>query len=201
MEYVCECGREFVKAQSLNGHYSHCKIHCAILQKDVPVRKTGFHTASAEERTFRSKKGKLTMKESGISLTRKLSFAHKQKLSLYRSKAMENNELHCKWYEVDGKKVQGTWEKRVAERLCDLSIKWERVRLQYDGHRHYTPDFFLPELNLYIEVKGWWKSSDHRKMEAVLKEHSIDIRVIEKESDLSTFEIDKLQNYGQLVKR
>ena len=25
--YVCECGKEFTKAQSYNAHLSHCKVH------------------------------------------------------------------------------------------------------------------------------------------------------------------------------
>ena len=31
--YRCECGKEFNNYQSLNGHLSHCDIHCKVLNK------------------------------------------------------------------------------------------------------------------------------------------------------------------------
>ena len=33
MIYKCECGREFNKANSFNGHKSHCEIHLKLHNK------------------------------------------------------------------------------------------------------------------------------------------------------------------------
>lgn len=33
--YICECGRQFEKSQSLNAHFSHCKIHRECIGKDI----------------------------------------------------------------------------------------------------------------------------------------------------------------------
>ena len=68
----------------------------------------------------------------------------------------------------------------MAEKLLADGIKFERVRLPYcKGARHYVPDFFLPELNLYIEVKGWYKDEDKAKYRVVLSEQTqIDLRII-----------------------
>ena len=32
--YICECNKEFSNSQSLNAHYSHCKIHRQAIGKD-----------------------------------------------------------------------------------------------------------------------------------------------------------------------
>lgn len=53
-----------------------------------------------------------------------------------------------------------------------MSIIWERnKRLKYfkDYWHTYNPDFFLPELNAYIEVKGYYPEADKIKMQLVLK--------------------------------
>lgn len=52
------------------------------------------------------------------------------------------------------------WEAKYAEYLDKWSIKWEyephRFLLEIEGKKtFYTPDFYLPEMNLYHEVKGW----------------------------------------------
>jgi len=44
--------------------------------------------------------------------------------------------------------------------------------------RHYVPDFILPN-GIYIEVKGYLRSEDRKKMILVKKQHpDIDLRLI-----------------------
>ena len=56
---------------------------------------------------------------------------------------------------------RSAWEANVARLLNYLNVRWEYEKYTFklvypNGERHfYTPDFFLPELNLFIEVKGW----------------------------------------------
>lgn len=82
----------------------------------------------------------------------------------------------CKWFEVAGKKVQGTWERDIAMELERRNVKWERCKpIPYiidDIDKHYTPDFYLPEYNVYLEVKGYWWGNDKEKMDAVVKQHT-----------------------------
>ncbi len=48
--------------------------------------------------------------------------------------------------------------------------------------RCYTPDFYLPEYDLYIEVKGRWWGRDREKMDIVMKIYpNKKIVIIEKE--------------------
>lgn len=95
-----------------------------------------------------------------------------------------------KWYEVSGQKVQGTWERNVAEKFNELGIKWVRPKLDLAAWPYvlngklsrYTPDFYLPDLNLFLEIKGHWWGDDKNKMKAVIKQHSDkQILIIEKE--------------------
>ena len=53
--------------------------------------------------------------------------------------------------------VHGKWELNVAKILNKQNIIWNnKTYLTYntDIQRTYHPDFYLPELNVYIEVKG-----------------------------------------------
>lgn len=55
--------------------------------------------------------------------------------------------------------LQSSWEESVAIHLNCLNILWSRPskRLQwFDGlnHRTYLPDFYLPELDIYLDVKN-----------------------------------------------
>ncbi|RYD78317.1 MAG: hypothetical protein EOP84_14440, partial [Verrucomicrobiaceae bacterium] len=107
------------------------------------------------------------------------------KLSIEQSSA--NRGGRCSWFEVSGQRVQGTWERDLALKMESLQIVWVKVRksIRYflDGKlRRYTPDFYLPEFNLYIELKGFWWGDDRRKMDAVIGQHpSLRLIVVEKE--------------------
>ena len=50
---------------------------------------------------------------------------------------------------------------------CDnQNIRWQYEPKVFDlGNSTYTPDFYLPEFNLYIEVKGWWRDDAKAKFE------------------------------------
>lgn len=116
---------------------------------------------------------------------RPLSAETKRKISQKRIQYLERNHHHgLKWYSVSNGKVdirvQGTWEKIVAEWLTANQICWERKRIQYGIWKTYTPDFYLPDFDFYIEVKGFWRQRDIQKIASVLSEHNVDIRIIDK---------------------
>ena len=99
----------------------------------------------------------------------------------------ENNRGgKCKWFTVAGKKVQGTWERDLALVFEELQIKWVRPKCwlyEMNGkQRRYSPDFYLPDYDLYLELKGYWWGNDRQKMDAVLEQHQDKrIMIIEKE--------------------
>ena len=182
--YVCECGGRF-SAISIPGHFSHCSIHSKSPSRPSPMK--------GRPSKFRGKKLEEIVKDP-VSTREKLSRASIGRKPLLSEKALINKSRklsearldylsrspYIKWHEVGGISVQGNWERQVAEKLLADGIKFERVRLPYcKGARHYVPDFFLPELNLYIEVKGWYKDEDKAKYRVVLSEQTqIDLRII-----------------------
>lgn len=95
----------------------------------------------------------------------------------------------CKWYIVAGQSVQGTWERNIAQVFEQKKIKWEKLRTNQhvfnytmEGkERCYSPDFWLPEYNKYVEIKGYWWGNDKAKMLTVIQQYpNVTILVIEK---------------------
>ena len=112
------------------------------------------------------------------------------KLNISRKLSINNKGGRSKWYEVSGQMVQGTWERNVAEQLTTLGITWQKLKVhnhtipyELNGKiKHYTPDFYLSEHNLYLEIKGYWWGDDKNKMIAVQEQHpNIKIIIIEKQ--------------------
>lgn len=104
------------------------------------------------------------------------------------SQSLENKGGRSKWYIVSGIKVQGTWERNIAEKLNELSVKWEKIRdypFRYikDNKEHrYSPDFYLPEFDCYLEIKGFWWGQDREKMDLVINQNpDKNIIIIEKD--------------------
>lgn len=105
---------------------------------------------------------------------------------LSKRQSEHNSGGKCKWFTVANKKVQGTWEKNLAEAFEELNITWERCKpWMYtinNETKRYTPDFYLPDYDLYIEVKGYWWGNDKEKMQVVMEQHqNKKIQLIEKE--------------------
>lgn len=125
-------------------------------------------------------------------------------LSEVRQKWLEENHNHgCKWFLVNGIKVQGTWEKKFAEYLNVNNIKWERRKISFKKTHQYTPDFYCPEQNVYFEIKGFRRDRDIYKMYLVLAEHpELQIKMIERNEimNLDRIDIFSLSNFNELYK-
>jgi hypothetical protein len=64
--------------------------------------------------------------------------------------------------------VDGSWEKLLAEYLDSRNINWVRNKKRFPYHfenkdRWYTPDFYIPDHDFYIEVKGYETEKDVHK--------------------------------------
>jgi hypothetical protein len=126
---------------------------------------------------------------------RKHSNQTKQKLSQARSSILEEvgggGFTHIKYYDAvntlnESYKVRGTWELKVANWLTENNILWKRkLYLTYTTidniKRTYTPDFYLPDLNIYLEVKGYFSDRDKDKLHLVVKENNINLFLVIKE--------------------
>jgi len=76
------------------------------------------------------------------------------------------------------------FEKEVAQYLTSCGICWERNEKRFptfvDGSMHYyVPDFFIPEQDLFLEVKGiWFSTAKKRKTFKAVKDNKLNWIVI-----------------------
>lgn len=98
----------------------------------------------------------------------------KQKVSERQS--TNNSGGRSKWFEIDGVYVQGTWERDCVLKFNDLGIDWKKVKkeglIRYSINERqttYTPDIYLPEFDITLEIKGYWWGNDEEKMKYVLE--------------------------------
>lgn len=89
----------------------------------------------------------------------------------------------AKWYNVNDILVQGTWERDFALKLDSNKIRWSRGKaflyIKNDKIKRYTPDFYLIDNDLYVEIKGHWWGEDKLKMKLVfLQNPSLKNRLI-----------------------
>jgi hypothetical protein len=85
-----------------------------------------------------------------------------------------------------------SWEVKYAEYLDQHKNNWFYEYKTFNmGHTTYTPDFYLPETNEYIEIKGYWRRDALNKFFAFkLLYPEIKIKVLEKK-DLEYLKILK----------
>ena len=112
------------------------------------------------------------------------------KIRLYKDGKLSTQRIDVKYYSISNinnkeYKVQGLWELNVAKRLNELGIVWQRNKVikyfKEDKSIHrYIPDFYIPEQNSFIEVKGFYGNKDKDKMKLVLTQNNIKLYFIDK---------------------
>lgn len=105
-------------------------------------------------------------------------------------------------YRVDGNKWRGSWYNDVwmdsswellfAMRLDELGITWKRdysMCFEYQDKvgvtKKYHPDFYIPSIDKYVEVKGYWTDEARYKVEQVSKQ--VDILIFDSLEVIKTF--------------
>lgn len=95
-----------------------------------------------------------------------------------------SNRGRVKQIEIDGFKLHGKWELTFyqwakQENLTPIRCL-ESFPYEWEGTHRYFPDFYLPTLDLYVEVKGYETDRDKAKWKyfpkrlVVLRQDSID---------------------------
>jgi hypothetical protein len=99
---------------------------------------------------------------------------------------------------LDGTIVQmdSSWESTCAEKLDELGVEWQRtedLKLQYIDKRaqtrNYIPDFYLPEYDMYLEVKGYWTTPARWKMRSIMDRNPGKIRLLESLEEISSLSL------------
>ncbi len=97
----------------------------------------------------------------------KHSIAMKKAVEKYPESYTSSNRGRTKQIVYNGIKFQGKWELDFYKFCVDNSINIVRCVESFDyewnGHRKYFPDFFLPDRNEYVEVKGYETEKDRAK--------------------------------------
>lgn len=66
--------------------------------------------------------------------------------------------------------MRSSWEVKYAKYLDENNIKWEyEPKRFYCGNISYLPDFYLPEKDLYIEIKGFFNSNGLKRFKEFKK--------------------------------
>lgn len=80
-----------------------------------------------------------------------------------------------------GHNCRSTWEANFARVLKYLEIKYEYEPERFNlGNMTYLPDFHLPDLDIWVEVKGYDNPLSQLKRKVVKKLYGINLRVLNK---------------------
>ena len=98
---------------------------------------------------------------------KKLSESMKRAVLANPESYSSSNRGRTKQIVVDGIKLQGQWEVDfyLWAKASGLDPKrpTEAFKYTWNGDRWYHPDFYIPSLDMYIEVKGYETDRDRAK--------------------------------------
>ena len=92
-------------------------------------------------------------------------------------------------FKYNKRSFRSNWEANFAK-WCDGSgIKWEYEPKAFDlGNTTYRPDFYLPEFDCWIEIKGYWRDDAKQKMKRFKIQYpTVNIKILDEQ---------KLHEYG-----
>jgi len=176
----CEyCGLEFNKPMNVGSHIATCKHRPEYKKRDC----SQLNTPEAREKAISSIKRKHA--EGAYKL------AQEKRKGIYKGKewTKEAREKHCETmlqvakdnpesYSSSnrgrvkeiikyGIKFQGNWEVLFYEFCLDNRIEcirnYSSFSYMFDKERSYYPDFYLPEFDAYVEIKGYKTERDVAK--------------------------------------
>ena len=150
------------KELDIKGHNQYTKAANLGLTKPVMSKET-------REKISKASKNRIPM---SLAERKRRSVSMQRAVRNYPDSYCKNNICgRVKSIEYNGIKLKGTWELIVAQWLDSHSIKWEHeaygFEYNWNGIRIYYPDFYLPELDLFLEVKGYERERDREKWKVV----------------------------------
>jgi len=97
---------------------------------------------------------------------------------------------------------RSSWEANIARYFNYLNIKWEfePKTFYFDGIKRgcisYLPDFYLPETNEWVEVKGWMDQKSRTKLKRFAKYFPDEKLILIDKKEYARIE----KQYGYLIK-
>lgn len=179
------CQKEFKSGPRLGGHMSSHnrkpranikkKIvglprNCKYCNKEFAALSVGAHTINCK---LNPDLAQISLNRSASARNRRHSDEFKDRLSQTVMKKVEQGTWHLSFsksrtHDYKGVKFHGSWEVKFAMHLDDKKIEWrrptEKFQYTFEGKvRNYTPDFWIPELDSYVEIKGYQTPKDEAK--------------------------------------
>lgn len=207
-KYICPvCNKEFSK-MGIGTHIwrKHCESsknyisHCNDGYKNGT--RVGWNKGKTKETDSRIAAQCITYRQNHVLGKHKKAIAKnkeswKKNISTSINKFIQNNpDIYIgiykrgfvKIYTYNGIKLQGTYELKFAIWCDKNSIKWQRNRQGFEYFylnkiHKYFPDFYLPELDEYVEVKGYKVIKDlfkWKQFPADKKLNIVDDRIMKK---------------------
>lgn len=139
------CGETlYVRPKELeNGHTRYCSLQCA------------YNDPNRSPQTKESIKKQLKTKRKNGNL------AH--------------NNAQGKREDLEGQYFRSTWEANYARFLNLQNTEWQYEPKTFEfepikrGTRFYTPDFYLPDEDRWVEIKGWFNKKSQTKIKRFKK--------------------------------
>jgi hypothetical protein len=101
------------------------------------------------------------------ALRKRLSESMKKAVEKYPESYGASNRGRTKRIDKHGISFQGKWELIFFEWCLEAGLTISRASkgfpYTWEGERTYFPDFFIPDLNVYVEVKGYETERDRAK--------------------------------------
>jgi len=94
---------------------------------------------------------------------------------------LKGNNFNRK-YKYKENYFRSNWEVKVVKWLDDNNITWEyetkNCLFKLSSGRYYIIDFFLPELNKWIEVRGFWDKNSIKKCDEFVTNNSFNSLIV-----------------------
>lgn len=106
----------------------------------------------------------------GKTHSKEVKEAQSKRMALRLRKGIHNKRsICCKRANMNNQFFRSSWEANYARYLDYNNIKWEYEPKTFTfpldrGTTRYTPDFYLPETNVWVEVKGYMDKKSQIKV-------------------------------------
>jgi len=199
---ICEtCSKKFLAYRFSKTCSRQCKnLLLSVVAKKNPSR--GFKGCRHTEKNKEINRQKHLGKKASIETRLKMSINSKGKFTEQHkrriSKALKNKPKTLSHIQkiikkkkenyFNGKWFRSSWEVIFVKWCNEKNIEWlyEPKRFKLDSNTLYIPDFYLPKLDIWIEVKGWWNDLFTKKYLLFKKKYKNYI-VVDSINDIDSF--------------
>lgn len=179
-KYICKyCNKECKNLNSLKQHEIRCKLNPNRINMDY-IKPGHLKSHKGTNQFIKAKELGLPKPIVSDETKKKLSKVWKNKKHTNKSKELIKNTINYKilnneWHNENNIKIlykniyfDSSWEVNFVKYLENKNIIQERPKKYFkyyfnNGIHNYYPDLYLPEYDLYIEIKGQPNERDYEK--------------------------------------